>query len=339
MLDKFKKFVLRPLRIHSLSLRFAGSMSIVQDNLAHLKNAGYVSISTVRNEAFRLAAFIDYHERLGVEHFVFIDNDSTDNIAEVLGGRANVTIFRSAASYKDTRFGICWSNYILSRYCSGKWILSLDPDEYLVYPGSDQLKLPGLTAAMESRQCRSLCVTMVDMYSKVGIAQNAVAEGQSALEVCDYFDGQGYEETRSEMYDAVIVRGGPRARAFFGKVAASPTLNKVPLVLWRRHYAYLLSAHFIWPYSLNTDSLRLFGGLRGALLHFKFVSSFASKVQEETKRQQHAVEYANYVRQDVDNLVFFSDLSKRYEGWQSLADSGLIRQGSLTSGTEAGGTA
>lgn len=331
MFDTFKKTVLRPLRIHLLSLKFARTLSLVQDNLAHLKRSKYVSISTLRNEAFRIAAFIDHHERLGVDHFVFIDNESTDNLYEVLRGRTNVTIFHSQASYKDTRFGICWSNYILSRYCAGKWILSLDPDEYLVYPGCDAIRLPQLTAAMTDKDCRSLCVTMVDMYSERGVAENVVADGQNALDICPYFDAEGYEETRSDEYDAVIVRGGPRARVFFDrKVAASPTLNKVPLILWRRHYAYLHSAHFAWPYGLNTESLRRMDGLRGALLHFKFVASFATKVAEETVRQQHAVDYANYVRPDIQDLRFYSDVSRRYDGWRSLAACNIVRPGALT---------
>ena len=38
-----------------------------------------------RNEARRLPEFLEYHRRLGVERFFFVDNGSTDESVEIAG--------------------------------------------------------------------------------------------------------------------------------------------------------------------------------------------------------------------------------------------------------------
>ncbi len=68
----------------------------------------------------------------------------------------------------------------------------------------------------------------------------------------------------------------------------------------------------------------------GALLHFKYLQDFASKVDEAVSRQQHmggAAFYKIYQERGQDtvarSLVFSG--SKRFTGYRSLLNAGLMR--------------
>ena len=128
------------------------------------------------------------------------------------------------------------------------------------------------------------------------------------------------------------VQGGVRARAFFGTdPRRAPTLNKVPLVHWRRGYAYVNSTHALLPPHLNAVFDETGGELlSGILLHTKFLPEVVAKSAEERERRQHFANsdlYDAYYRAVIASPDLWTPYAQRYSGWRQLEALGLMSRG------------
>jgi hypothetical protein len=325
----FKKALIRTLDIAKARIRMSvhsRDVSIVSLRQS-LRDAKHVVVMAIFNEAPRIPFLLQYYREMGFEHFVIIDNKSTDGLQERLAAEPDVSLFFTGSSYKNARFGLDWINYVLSRYCAGKWILHVDADEFLVFPHCDTMGITGLTAYMEDKQQVSLQCLMLDMYSDRKIKDNICAIGEDPALICPFFDETGYVTYYDPMNETFAIKGGVRGRLYFSDdLWKGPALNKTPLVLWQRHYAFLRSAHELWPVSVNGGA-PLPGVPHGALLHFKFLSDLTEKLAAETIRRQHTTEYDAYsqnagLQDDGPNFIY--PHSREYDGWRSLHAAGLL---------------
>lgn len=289
-----------------------------------LGDASVVVVMVVKDEAPRMPYFIDYYRRLGVEHFVVIDNASSDGLQSQLSGQFDVTVFESDGDYKASGYGRDWVNRVLHEHCTGKWVSWLDADELLVFSAGPSTTLPELGSALERAGRRSLNVLMVDMYSSASPSTNVVGVGEDPLAVCDLFDGAGYVKVRGLGAVGGLgaqqfwIKGGVRGRLFFPRVSEGPALNKSAMIRWRPHTVFLRGAHELWPYRLNGD-----GRLGGVLLHFKFTAVSASKMLDADVRQQHTAEYAAY--DQLDEIEFVDErCTRRYVDADSVISAGLF---------------
>ena len=325
VLERVNYWLLEPLRLEIKRRLHVGELSLEQDNLAALKKSQFVLISTMRNEAFRVPYFLDYYRKLGFEHFIIVDNESDDNLREVLKAAPDVTVFAARGSFKKARFGIAWVNHILSKYAEGKWVLHVDPDEFLVFPGSDRNSIRDYAGTLVDAGMRALPAILIDMYSDRPVTENECRPGQNPLEVCPYFDGDGYVERIENPMSVKHIRGGPRLR-LFPDGSDGPMLNKTPFLLWEKPVAYARCANEVWPPYLSGRSYERRRGMAGALLHFKFVAEFVDKVEEELDRNENCEEYGSYASalDRVSTMSFMAPNSTRYEDWRSLAVLGLI---------------
>lgn len=86
-----------------------------------------------QERALSAAHLLDYYRRLGVEHFLVIDNQSPDATMAFLDGQEDVSTVLATANYGEARYGVDWLNGVLRRFCVGKWVLWVDADELLVF--------------------------------------------------------------------------------------------------------------------------------------------------------------------------------------------------------------
>jgi len=290
-----------------------------------LVDSHHLLITTVHNEEEIIPYFLEYYRRLGFSEFIFINNQSDDRTARLLHAQTGVTIYKANGSYKHSRFGNDWVNHLLCKHGVGKWILYVDADEFLVYPEIEATKISAFTKALEETGKVSLHCLMVDMYAAGKLSECVYSEGQDPLRLCPYFDRDGYFDDLEPNSNTRWIKGGVRCRLFFDNVSDAPALNKIPLVKWSRHFAYLKSSHQIWPLSLNAGSSTPETLTRGALLHFKFLSTFTRKLALEAKRRQHTDEYVAYTNSNSDDLELYDEQhSVRYEDWQTLRGLGLL---------------
>ena len=302
----------------------------VQDRTAAISSGLVLGFGAVRNEALRLPFFLDHHRRLGVGHFLFVDNASQDGTADYLAAQPDTSVWSTTASYKAARFGLDWVNWLLMRHGAGHWCLTLDADELLIYPDWQSRDLPALTRWLEARGADAMAATLLELYPKGPLSQTRHAPGQDPVETLPFFDPVGYVRTPIDRYGHVSIRGGVRRRVFFADNADhAPHLHKTPLIRWNRRYAYLSSTHIALPRRLNCGFERT-DLPTGALLHTKFLPNILEKSREEQQRAEHFTHTERY-EEYYDRIIADPDLwfegSARYEGWQQLGRLGLIRQG------------
>lgn len=287
---------------------------------------------TVRNEMLRLPYFLDHHRRLGIGHFLIVDNASDDGTREWLATQPDVSIWTTADSYRLSRFGVDWLTWLQIRHAHGHWCLTLDADELFIYPYWETRDLHALTGWLEAQGRRSCAAMMLDMYPEDALSDAPYQAGQNPTDVLAWFDAGNYGITRQQPLGNLWIQGGVRARVFFADdPRKAPTLNKVPLVKWDRRYAYVNSTHQILPPALN----KTYGGCgeehtSGILLHTKFLHVVVEKSAEEKARREHfhnSALYDGYYDRLMSNPRLWSSRSHRYAGWRQLEALGLMSRG------------
>lgn len=314
------------------SYRHGRRLRCIQDRTRAIRRTDILAVVVLRNEAPRIPYFLEYYRRLGVDHFLFVDNGSTDGFRELVAGESDCSVWYTEDSYKRANFGEHWANYLLRRYGKNHWCLRVDADEFLVYPHYDTRNLRELTEHLDETGRRSLFTLLLDMYPQGAVDEATYTAGQDPLEICSWFDPYGYCQWSTPM--GWWIQGGVRRRAFYrnGNVDAAPALNKICLVRWRGHYSYISSTHVLTPRSLNQAHYSDGLAPTGCLLHFKYFASFRVKVEEELVRREHfneSIEYKLYASglAENENLVLRNAASARFTGWQQCVDLGLMSLG------------
>jgi hypothetical protein len=302
----------------------------LKDRTAAITGGDVLAFVVCRDEIIRLKYFLSYYRNLGVSHFMFVDNDSSDGTKEYLIEQPDCSVWTTRQSYRDSNFGVQWTNYLLRRYGVNHWCLTLDPDEFLVFPYYGNRDLRDLCDYLASSGRISFFSLLLDMYPLGPIGDAIYHDGQDPLEVAPYFDPQGYCFKKSPL-GGWWVRGGVRRRVFFAETPEkSPALNKTVLVRWKHHYAYTSSTHTLVPSWLNNAHPPNGLAPTGCLLHFKFLSHFKDKVDIELHRKQHynnSLEYKHYAEHLALGGSLHCDASLRYLCWQQLVNLGLMNIG------------
>jgi hypothetical protein len=309
--------------------RAGRDLSLVDDKTARIGPRSVLLVTCLRNEKFRMPAFVEHYRRLGVDHFLLIDNGSSDGLREWAADQTDVSVWYTEASYKRANFGMLWCNDLLYRYGTGRWCVTVDPDELLVYPNCETRDLHALCQFLEDDKRECMHVLMLDAYSDRPMERTVLDEGVDPFAVCPFFDRDGYIQVEG-WGRGTFVRGGPRMRVHFRQQPeTAPMLNKVPLIKWRRHYHYRMSMHDAYPLRLNRAHARSEVSLTGALFHFKLIASLEDKAREEMQRREHFAgsrEYEQYLSAST-NEFYEEGLSTRYEGSAQLQRLGLMSAG------------
>lgn len=323
---------LRRLRKRFQAFRSRRQLISVVDRIPALRSDDVLLVAVLRNERIRLPYFLRYYRTLGINHFLMIDNGSNDGSRKYLAAQKDVSLWYTQASYRDSRYGVDWINWILMRYGSGHWILSVDIDEFFVYPFCDTRPIRALTDWLDSYALASFPAMVVDMYPKGAVESEPYREDTNPFEIASYFDSGNYMISKNPTYGNLWIQGGPRARAMFAdRPREAPSLNKIPLVKWHRSYCFASSTHMLLPRRLNLlyDEQ---GGERisGCLLHAKFISPFKAKVEEELQRREHFAqsrEYIAYAETLKDEGDLWCKWSEKYINWRQLEILGLMSKG------------
>lgn len=305
------------------------SLRTISDKTSTIAASDVLLVSCLRNEMHRMRFFCDYYRALGVNHFLFIDNGSTDDFQMWARNQADISTWYTAQSYKDANYGMEWCNHLLSKYGIGHLCVTVDPDEFLVYPFCATRPLADLGQHLRDSRKDSLPVLMLDMYGDGALDNACLGDGDDPFKVCPFFDRDGYIQHKSYL-QGVFVRGGPRMRVHNSdNPIHSPALNKLPVVWWKKSFRYESSMHNLTPLRLNRPNSKASLSTTGCLFHFKFVANLAAKISEERTRKQHygdSREYEKY-REAYNKLLYDPGISIRYENPAQLMKLGLMTRG------------
>lgn len=314
------------------AIRRRRQLEAVVDRTAGIARRDILGFLCIRNEAQRLPFVLDHHRRLGVRHFLVVDNNSTDGSQGYLVKQADVSLWKTKASYKASRFGMDWLGWLLMRYGHGHWCLTIDADELLVYPYWQTRPLPALTDWLERQGHAAFGALMIDLYPDGPVSEGDYTPGDDPLRLLPWFDSGNYQVQVQPRMGNLWIQGGARARAFFAETPRrAPTLNKIPLVRWHWRYAYVNSTHSLLPPRLN-QVYAIDGGMltSGVLLHTKFLPGIVERSAEEKARGEHfadGAQYASYYDRLTADPVLKTPVSTRFRGWRQLEALGLMSRG------------
>lgn len=138
---------------------------------------GFPLCSVVRNEMYFLPSFLRHYRRLGVEHFVVLDDRSEDGTRDYLAGQPDVTLLGSGRGFaevvtpdhgplagKPMRMQILWKSFLAQRYALDRWSALADADEFVCLP--EGMSLADAAGRAEEHKSGSVAAVMLDVYPK-----------------------------------------------------------------------------------------------------------------------------------------------------------------------------
>lgn len=299
--------------------------SCVQNRTNKIRARSIIVCSVLKDEKKRLSFFLRYYRAKGVDHFLFIDNESSDNTIDYLSQQEDCSVWTVKGWYNRAREGQAWSNFILHKYARQHWILRIDPDEFLVYPYSNYRNLHELTRYLDKIGSMAFYTPLIDCYSRH--AGDGFSEDDDMQKKYPYFDRYGYSFSHQR-----VAVGGVRQRVFYSNNRTSPPiLNKFALIKWNEETRFVASTHKFVPdelcrVQLNPQTI----SPTGCLLHYKITDDIKERATVEIKRKSifdGASELEVFLKSDIDSY-YVSGLSQEYHSWKSLEEFGLLTAGS-----------
>jgi hypothetical protein len=311
-------------------------MKLVSDFKSPVTKDSIICFCVFRDEALLLRYFIDYYSALGVTHFVFIDNGSTDSSAHYINKRSELCarLYYTEDSYSENQFGLTWVNSLLRGDFVGACCLVVDIDEFIL-PRADQ-NLISLRESMESGGYNICQTFMVDFYPG----------SKSRTFHYDPFEHSCYYDTASDHKyyflsmgpeGSTVIKGGARQR-IFNQCAAdneSCCLNKKSFFINNFSDSHYLEVgmHWILPHNFTTwdnhpdwnesiNTLKFYPKIQ-CMAHFKFVKpnlrEFFKLRLDRNEDWGDSDEYKKYYDNFTDKYYseahsqFFNTTKKLYE--------------------------
>jgi hypothetical protein len=249
---------------------------------------GMAMFSIVRDEIYFLPFLLGHYRRLGVDHFLFYDDGSSDGSREFLEAQPDCAVITS-----DIPFGTFVRGG--ARYChvlkenvprvvlGERWVLTVDADEFLLLP-EPFAELKALCKAIEREGGNSAIAAMVDLYPAKLNMRN-YSHALDPFSQNRYFDRGPLFRWQPGAVEPVRCNGGLRHRladmllhhhrddyvAIYGeKHHVGAKLWKVPLL-----------HHTSTTRPMNDHEMNgpPFLGMQMALAHFKFAPNLDKKIE------------------------------------------------------------
>ena len=270
---------------------------------------GPALFAIVKDENYFLPFFFDYYRALGVEVFVIYDDRSGPATVDFLMRQADCVILRSDCAFGDVfgvdefgvprRLPVVLKDRAPESFLPGRWVLTVDADEFLVLP-SGCGSLPEFIAALERAGQLYATAPMVDFYGET-LEQRNYPRELNPFEGSPYFDVGPYyywtgDQLPFRLNGTVRLRLLKRLCEEFPERVVEvfrtpmPPLGKcwkVPLL--KHGYGVVRKAdHEINVAPRATD-------LSVALAHFKFYPDLDAKIENALAQKQYfggSVEYS-----------------------------------------------
>jgi len=283
-----------------------------------------VVVSLMRDVENQIKSFIRYYQRLGCKHIVLIDNGSVDNTVSYALQFENVTIFKTALSFKDYKRPI--KRYLSDNFGKNCWCLVADIDERFDYPCSDQISLTDFLHYLNVNGYSGVTVYMLDMFSDRPLNKWPNNNSEPLEEICKWYDvssiskynygnRRAVKRSRISNHEIKIYRGGIRKKIF----GHDALLIKHPL-LFRSKGAKMLG-HFCGGAYIADISCVIY--------HYKFDSEFLKKCTLAVKRESYGGNsraYKAYLKKIIneDELVIKSDTAEELLNVNQLVENGFL---------------
>jgi len=263
-----------------------------------------ILICATQNDLLKIRAQIEYHKKIGIKHFAYIDNNSTDGSYSWLEAQDDISLFYTGESYISTRRN-AWRKQVMDYFGYERWYLILDSDEFFCYPGIEEISVEQYISYLEGKGMQSTLAPTIDMYSKDALF--STGDDDNFIDQLSYFDTDTYVLYNRFHYTGIV--GGPRDRMFSTKTI----LTKYPLIKARA--TTLPGSHSNFPFTRNSrqnDKQAI-----AFLLHYKHLPSDYEKYKEISLGGNYANANQLYrqmlkVYEQNPNITFYYEGSQKY---------------------------
>lgn len=292
-IDSYKNKTVKTVRILDITL---------QDN-------DPILICAVKDDLNRVKKQLEHHRKIGVKHFAYIDNHSTDGTFEWLKNQNDVSLFTVTEQFNST-IKNAWRRQVTDIFGYNRWYLILDSDEFFTYPGIEKKPIYDYIDFLEKKNIKYAHTPMIDMY-----ANNHLFTGHPDDFVDDYcfFDSDSYIVTKN--FWSFSIMGGPRGRLFKeNNQDRNPRLSKYSLL--KAQTSDLIGTHNNYPLKRNFNTKYAVA----FLLHYKFLPN-------DDVKYRKIIEHGNYSKESSEYKLFMKthaqnpDLSFYYEKTVQLNSS------------------
>jgi len=292
-----------------------------------------LAIVLVRDGSYYLDDFLEYYRALGVRHFAFIDNGSTDDTIERLQAEVGCVVDRAVlplAEYEDMLRA-----YPANTYGRDRWCLYVDMDEQFDFEGRETHGLPALIQYLEMRGETALMAQMLEMFPKSPLADARDLSFKQSIDTFEYYDTSTvdcYDYHSSDISFEWLLRGnqltsdalqfkfgGVRGKVFGEECC----LTKHPLVF---NSAEVIPA----PHPHLSQHL-IVSDFTAVIRHYKFAGNIAAR--DATSAGSGDLDHGeDTARLEVLNaqkaLTLYSDASQRWKGIDALYEDGFLTKSS-----------
>ena len=268
---------------------FDDKMNVLKEDINVTDKASPVLITVVKDELTRMREFFRHYRRIGVRKFVILDNASQDGTREFCMSQNDTDVFSIERPFTSARH-VSWINKLLLRYGFDRWYISVDADELLDFPSSENFGVDDLVQAAKDLGLFRVAAVTVDFYPDADLF--AFPNDCIRWEDTCWFDTDSYEMRKSGRCWRMV--GGPRKRV----LGTYSVLSKYPL-FYLRPQDIFLSVHYLWPFSENFASKWFL-----VLKHYEFLN------KEDRRKITAIIERANYASNSREYKEMLETMSR-----------------------------
>jgi len=299
--------------------------------------SGVAVFSTVRNEMYFLPHWLRHYRGLGAREFWFLDDHSTDGTRDFLLAQADCGVLESGLAFGDRfgekRFGVAVRTMVPRALFQGRWVLTVDADEFMVLPRGFA-SVDALATALEGAGLKVARAVMLDFFPETlrAIAGASAEHGPFAL--CPYFDAWETVDwpDGAPQPNTISFHDGVRPRLLARLLESSTegrgllpayrfaTVFKVPLLFWESD-TEMLTPHR--ASAAPSDQMQL------ALPHFKFFPGCRARIADALRTNaywQNSTEYRflDVAARELGDWRLLGPRSRRYSSPRDLEAAGLL---------------
>ncbi len=276
-----------------------------------------VAFAACRDEERRLPDFLRHHRALGVDHFVIVDNNSTDRTSEYLANQEDVSLFYTEDDYVMSGLGMRWINELIAGLDAPHWCLFADVDELLIYPDCETRSIHDFTEDLGRRGFEGAGGYMLDMHGETLNGTVDFRAGDSMVETSPYFTN-AYDFQDFHLGPYVDVRGGFRSETLGIR---NLQMTKTPLIHSDSGIQFLSSSHETTPGRIAKVAT--------LFLHFKYIGDAMARAEKEAAWTPYMY-YGNNTEKlrqlsNGEDFSLMTDNTHRYESSRQLVELGLLR--------------
>lgn len=274
----------------------------------------------LRNGEFYIKSFMKHYCAMGIKHFVFLDNCSTDRSVEMLCKYDNVTVLQTNAPYK--KYENTMKRYLVEKFSMGLWNICADIDEFFDYPYSSILTLHDFLGYLNENHYTAVVTQLLDLFSDKPLTELDRSGDEFIQEKFKYYDISGirkhnYGFSKYPLDKIKFHHGGIR-RLIFG---TNNGLTKTSLIFMDRKVESFVE----WHHTRNTR----IADISCVLKHYPFISSFYEKVRDAIRTGRYGMfgsEYKAYWKKlkSTPNLNLKLETSQCFDGLEKLIDQEFI---------------